>query len=95
MNESTGKVIIRRDVIFNETDFGKTNTVDVVKSKDTAVIESAPEEEEIKQHEVEIRQRPTRHLSDMVLMSMLIQHHAQRMNNVIILLILLIRYLNQ
>ena len=59
LNESTGKVIIRRDVIFNETDFGKTNTVDVVKSKDTAVIESAPEEEEIKQHEVEIRQRPT------------------------------------
>ena len=32
----------------------------MVKSKDTAVIELAPEEEEIKQHEVEIRQCPTR-----------------------------------
>ena len=48
LNESTGKVIIQRDVIFNETDFGKTNAVDVVMSKDTAVIESAPQEKEIK-----------------------------------------------
>ena len=60
MNESTGKVIIRLDVIFKEIDFGKTNAVDVVKSKDITVIESAPEEEEIKQAEVELHQRPTR-----------------------------------
>ena len=59
LNENTGKVIIRRDVIFNEADFGKTTAVDVIENKDTAVIESTPEDE-VKQPEVEIHQRPTR-----------------------------------
>ena len=52
LNESTGRVIIRRDVIFNESDFGKTTAADVVENKDTA--------EEVKQPEAEMHQCPTR-----------------------------------
>ena len=43
LNEKTGKVCIRRDVIFNETDFGKCAEPDVG-SEDTVVMEATREE---------------------------------------------------
>ena len=44
LNESSGRVVIRRDVMFNEADFGKTVENDTTRNEDTVVIETTSEE---------------------------------------------------
>ena len=75
LNEITGRVFIRRHVVFNKADFGKFET-DAIRSEDTVVIEATSEEPS----QPKARQCPVRQIRPpvryMVLMSMLIQHHV-------------------
>ena len=60
LNEITGRVFIRSDVVFNEADFGKFET-DTIRSEDTVVVEATSEEpDEVRQPEA--LQRPVRQI---------------------------------
>ena len=78
LNEKTGKVFVRSDVIFNETDFGKCGEPDIVESEDTVVVEDSREESDGVSQSESAHQRPTQQtidpLLDVVLMSTLTQH---------------------
>ena len=65
LNEKTEKVCIRRDVIFNEVDFGKCAEPDVG-SEDPNVIEATREElDKVNQPEA-AHQQPTRQIRPLV-----------------------------
>ena len=62
LNESSGRVVIQRDVTFNKADFGKTVENDTTRNEDTVVIETISEERnEAIQPEV-AHQRPARQI---------------------------------